>query len=622
MFSNLTKLMIDKSTPLADLEARFAGSGEHLAVIHNDIATLIALIHNSPHRRTSRTMLSPLALGVLLQREDAVTALIDHNAANVNELVFYNTIDVSIGVRHVVLCAAHVSSVQIVRLLINAPGVDFSNANGGETVCHAAALSDDPSVLAWLIANGHEFDLPDLGQERPSHVAARNLNADMIRTLLQARCDVNALDSRGSSLAHAAASNLNDAVLAELIAAGITTLGHVNQAGIASIHIAAHNDNEKVVAMFIAAGVDVNVEGPDKETAALLACQNYNGRILDTLIAAGGQLRGTKFSPCQAAARNHNDYVMSRLIGLGFDVNDSGSSGDAPLSIAACLGTDVVVQMLIDAGANVNVVSRGRTVCFEASFNERAGVMEALLEAGADFRAGGDPTAVFSNAVEFNNLNVVMALCNAGFDIATECGVNSITILRSACNHLCRPSLLRFLLQKGANFRGVDSLGESVCRGARTEALVELFAVGANLSQVNAFGKAPSEFASVDSLLTFVAAGADVDEFVRHTAARFVRGSGERALMVAAGAVDGDVLAQELDAACIQIAQRQFLLLRARAFQVCVGLAAADLPALQTSEILAHVFAPRECIVPFHRLWAIATTVKHSRRQQQQQQQR
>jgi hypothetical protein len=59
------------------------------------------------------------------------------------------------------------------------------------------------------------------------------------------------------------------------------------------------------------------------------------------------------------------------------------------------------------------------------------------------------------------------------------------------------------------------------------------------------------------------------------------------------------------------IAPPQFELMRLRGLEICIGLQSLRLNALQLCEIMTQMFAPLECFVPFHKVWAIATTVKH-----------
>jgi hypothetical protein len=59
------------------------------------------------------------------------------------------------------------------------------------------------------------------------------------------------------------------------------------------------------------------------------------------------------------------------------------------------------------------------------------------------------------------------------------------------------------------------------------------------------------------------------------------------------------------------IFERQKSLFRARAFQVCVGLQALRMSALEMCEVLAHMFAPLESTVRFQFVWRVVVTVKN-----------
>jgi hypothetical protein len=101
-----------------------------------------------------------------------------------------------------------------------------------------------------------------------------------------------------------------------------------------------------------------------------------------------------------------------------------------------------------------------------------------------------------------------------------------------------------------------------------------------------------------------------LDELAREEGARVDSGSvGGR------GAVGNVIPEPLLDWAIENIRLRQFDLLQLRAAEVCVGLQSLELPALVLCEIAAHAFAPRECLVPFHKVWTIVTMVKHYHQQ-------
>jgi hypothetical protein len=65
-----------------------------------------------------------------------------------------------------------------------------------------------------------------------------------------------------------------------------------------------------------------------------------------------------------------------------------------------------------------------------------------------------------------------------------------------------------------------------------------------------------------------------------------------------------------------RVFEEQKELFRARAFQVCVGLQSLCLSALEMCEVLAHMFAPLESMVPFQFAWRVVVTVKHFKQRQ------
>jgi hypothetical protein len=65
------------------------------------------------------------------------------------------------------------------------------------------------------------------------------------------------------------------------------------------------------------------------------------------------------------------------------------------------------------------------------------------------------------------------------------------------------------------------------------------------------------------------------------------------------------------------ILQRQKELFRLRAWQVCIGLQSLRVSALEMCEILTHMFAPLESLVPFHIMWKVVLAVKHFARRTQ-----
>jgi cell wall assembly regulator SMI1 len=142
-----------------------------------------------------------------------------------------------------------------------------------------------------------------------------------------------------------------------------------------------------VVAALIDAGADVNARRAKEElfhTPLMIAA--YRGRLdlVNLLLAAGADphLRAPHGTSALANAGEGKtaayEAVMGRLLA-------AGAKPDAEALVAAARhGTPKMIRMLIEAGADVNEVSRWGTALHLAVDNKRADNVEALLAAGAD----------------------------------------------------------------------------------------------------------------------------------------------------------------------------------------------------------------------------------------------
>jgi ankyrin repeat protein len=79
------------------------------------------------------------------------------------------------------------------------------------------------------------------------------------------------------------------------------------------------------------------------------------------------------------------------------NVNAASRTGDTALHVAAALGYDTVVQLLVDRGANVNLKNaRGVTPLAAAISGSTAGARGAAAPAGADL-LGFEPPVVLAH---------------------------------------------------------------------------------------------------------------------------------------------------------------------------------------------------------------------------------
>jgi ankyrin repeat protein len=218
------------------------------------------------------------------------------------------------------------------------------------------------------------------------------------------------------------------------------------------------------------------------------------------------------------------------------------------------------------------------------------------------------------------------------------------------------PDALAELASKTDKCIDLDGLNEKgrscahVCaKYGRLNSLRWLVEAGADLEIVDNRRRTPLQIAGfrlqVDCVLLLLAAGADVHASldggptVLHVAAYLLRRQDEEdpsdagdviCACIAAGAdIDAvDDLGNtprhlmskygfalpthdELVSMRRAIDALQFDLVRRRALQVCLGLQPLGLDALQMCEVLRHACGRVAPLIPFHRWWQLATTVKH-----------
>jgi cell wall assembly regulator SMI1/ankyrin repeat protein len=143
-----------------------------------------------------------------------------------------------------------------------------------------------------------------------------------------------------------------------------------------------------VVAALVDAGADVNarsVQGGVFDTPMMIAADRGRLDLLTLLLAAGADVHAKSAHGSSALSNaagggktSAYERVVSRLL-------KAGAKPDAEALVAASRnGSPEVVRMLVEAGADVNEVSRWGTALHLAVDEKRVDTVEALLAAGAD----------------------------------------------------------------------------------------------------------------------------------------------------------------------------------------------------------------------------------------------
>ena len=424
--------------------------------------------------------------------------------------------------------AAHSGDLDVVRLLVET-GSDL-RSNGGLTPLHAAARHNENSdVLRHLLANGGDVRAVDERGWTPLHHAACwNDSAVVVESLVAAKADVSARDNDGYTPLHLAAGySGNPDVLKTLVAAG-ADLGVRTNYGDMPLHVAARsNENVDVVRYLLANMGDVNVRGQGSRTALRYAVEsNPSVAIVEALLAGGLDSNDSSgnslgWTPlhfiaerlhcggCSDSRKQHlldtTRGVIMALVAAGADPNvrDDTIFEETPLENVFSEADASIMATFIEAGAEIEPDYTRR-----ASSNEDPGVMQALIDAGADVAEFGVPTLLA--VAKFNhNPDVVDVLLAAGVDIRgrDEHGQNA---LHHAAKWRSRSSMIRKLVAAGANLEARDRDGNTPLHAAAlwsdgerhaAESIAALLDLGANPVARNAQGRTPWDVAQNNEAL-------------------------------------------------------------------------------------------------------------------------
>jgi len=273
--------------------------------------------------------------------------------------------------------------------------------------------------------------------------AAKQADWKSVRVLLSQETDVNAASADGTTALHWAAywDDLEAAIL--LLAAGADP-GAATDLGTTPLWNASLNGSAEIVNLLLAGGADPNAALLMGETVTMTASRSGASNVVEQLLVAGadpnvGAARG-QTALMWAAAQRHA-AVVEVLLAYDADVNartdvwselhktdpQQASHGDyqvwiqqggnTPLMFAARAGDLASVELMVAAGADVNVESAyGISVATMAAHSNHADVVGVLLESGADPDAGNGGYTALHAAILRGNEATVRSLLHHGAD--------------------------------------------------------------------------------------------------------------------------------------------------------------------------------------------------------------
>jgi ankyrin repeat protein len=226
---------------------------------------------------------------------------------------------------------------------------------------------------------------------------------------------------------------------------------------LAAVHAGANDAVQRLLRQ----GADVNAHAEDGTTALMLATVVGDIQLVHMLLEDGADVNAKNRAGASALMWAVGDADKTRaLLDHGADVNVRADSGRTPLMIAVgSPGAAVVVQLLIDKGADVRYEQQGYTVLMAAVEGGNRTVVQLLLAKGADAKA--------KNRAGYTALHAAALLPDCGIAedlLAHGADVNAADTLQRRTPLLWaattgRTDLVKFLLDHGADVSVRETLG-------------------------------------------------------------------------------------------------------------------------------------------------------------------
>jgi len=215
--------------------------------------------------------------------------------------------------------------------------------------------------------------------------AARNSDIKTIRSLLSRHVDVNVRAGDGST-ALLWAAHANDLEIADLLLAAGADANAANDFKMMPLSQACTNGSDAFVRLLLKSGANANTAIATGETPLMTCAKSGSVDAVKRLVEYGAALETREPDQHQTAlmwaATEHHLDVVQALIDAHADLKAHSKSGFTAMHFAARQGDLEMVQLLLKAGVNVNVLSEaekapapaGRPGGFQIGGRKTAGV--------------------------------------------------------------------------------------------------------------------------------------------------------------------------------------------------------------------------------------------------------
>ncbi|MFC1492720.1 ankyrin repeat domain-containing protein [candidate division KSB1 bacterium] len=277
----------------------------------------------------------------------------------------------------------YLSKINVVLILLTS----FSSPLSAQDI-HTAVQEDNLERVRILLTENPEMinSKNDNGMT-PMHLAARNVNKDMIELLISKGADVNTKDNNNVTPLHSLAFRGGIESVKILVENGADINAGMRDLSI-PLHGAARGGQLDVVEYLLSRGSDVNAKTNRGWNALTMAVYANQKTVIDFLIDKGSELniQGiNNWTPLHWAVMNNENDIAEKLVNLNADVNIQDIAGISPFHWTCLNGGIDHAKLFLEKGADINSQARsGMTPLINSIRRERKEIFDFLLEKNAD----------------------------------------------------------------------------------------------------------------------------------------------------------------------------------------------------------------------------------------------
>lgn len=319
----------------------------------------------------------------------------------------------------------HVPLVEL--LLLQMPDLE-ARSDSGDTALLAAAANGRVAVVRLLLSKGADPNAKNKRDESALTLAARAGHTKVVELLLRAGANVRAINDRGNT----------------------------------ALALAAYKGYAPIVRLLLAVGADPTAKDFKGRTPLSHAARYGHPEVVKILLAKAPQSKSPSWSAQLIPAVLSGDVsAVVKALDAGAKVDTRTAYGDTPLSLAAGLGYERVLRLLLDRGADVESNTKfGSTALAWAAHNGRLTAAEMLISHGAtvDARDSSDSTPL-TYAAQNNHTEIVRLLVEKGANVNNTSESGNMPLILAARNG--NTQVVQLLLSKGAKVDATNRHGNS-----------------------------------------------------------------------------------------------------------------------------------------------------------------